>query len=176
MRYSFYTVSQWLAFSFYSYFNWERNMRDWKHDKPIFIRKLFNRVENLDVDQCLLFFTNALSAYTSTYEDDLHSTEDKAQRWAKKTFYTERYAPLLEYASKCLIDTTLDLRPLHDAIIHELLCDYYFDGLRQYETQRVLELIIHDTKIDITLWKKLLWDCDYQERFDELDTRASEEL
>tara|TARA_R100001443_G_scaffold24308_5_gene36650 strand:- start:944 stop:1447 length:504 start_codon:yes stop_codon:yes gene_type:complete len=152
-----------------------KNMRkQWEPNKPIFIRQIFDRVQDLDANQCLLFFTHTLSAHTAKYEEDLHSTQDPALRLSDKVFYITQYATLLEYASQCAVDKELDLQPLHDAIIQELLQDYHSDSLRQYQIQGILELIVLDTKYDITLWKKLLWDHDYLERFDELDDIAAE--
>ena len=148
--------------------------KQWEPKEPIFIRKLINRVEDLDAGQCLLFFSHKLSAHTATYDEDLHSKQDPNLRLGAKAFYMDQLAPLLEYASQCNIDKSLDLQPLHDAIINDLLKDYHADSLRQYQIQNVLELIVLDTKYDITLWNKLLWDHDYIERFDELDTIAHE--
>ena len=140
--------------------------RQWQHDKPIFIRKLIDRVENLGSGECLSFFTNSLDSRISRWSDTDYRkpTDDK--------YYIEEHAPLLEYASRCVQDASLCLQPLHDAIIHELLYDYHSDGINKYQVQNVLELIIHDTQYELPIWKKLLWDWDYAERFDELDTVA----
>lgn len=135
----------------------------WEYNKPIFIRKLIDRVENLNAGQCLSFITNSEKAFTT-----LRDSKEEQKRTK------EDHASMLEYARECTQHSTESLQPLHDAILHELLHDYHWHGLRQHQTQNVLELIVHDTTLDITMWKLYLWDLDYEKQFDALDLRASE--
>ena len=80
----------------------------WEYNKPIFIRKLIDRVENLNAGQCLSFITNSEKAFTT-----LRDSKEEQKRTK------EDHASMLEYARDCTQHSTESLQPLHDAMVFD---------------------------------------------------------
>ena len=144
-------------------------MKYFSKDKKTLIRRVSDRVNNsMSVGDCYAFIRGALKA-----ELDLHflpgelSFKDK-ERVERDEANTEMYYKnILEYSEELAlreINSTedqlqqeRDLVYIKDEIIDYIVKEYTFESSSMYETQRVIDKYVDNSKMNITMLPEVVW-------------------
>ena len=144
-------------------------MKYFNKKEPTLIRRVSDRVNNsMSVGDCYAFIRGALRA-----ELDLHflpgelSFKDK-ERIDRDNANTEMYYKnILEYSEELAlreINSTedqlqqeRDLVPIKDEIISYIVKEYTFETTDMYDTQRVIDKYVDNSKMNITMLPEVVW-------------------
>jgi hypothetical protein len=144
-------------------------MKYFSKERKTLIRRVSDRVNNsMSVGDCYAFIRGALKA-----ELDLHflpgelSFKDK-ERVERDEANTEMYYKnILEYSEELAlreINSTedqlqqeRDLVYIKDEIIDYIVKEYTFESSSMYETQRVIDKYVDNSKMNITMLPEVVW-------------------
>ncbi len=148
-------------------------MRFFKKTEKTLIRRVSDRVNNsMSVYDCYSFIRGAYKA-----ELDLHfipgdhewkDTEARHEKKERDDEYTKSYyQPILDYSQE-LVDREInsteareklerDMQPMKDEIISYIVKEYTFESTEMYDTQRVIDKYVDNSKMNITMLPEVVW-------------------